>query len=38
MIVEVVIAIYAIANQPEKKLRDFNGIRTQGICVSAPKL
>ena len=38
MIVAVVIAIKAIANKPEKKFRDFRGIRTHGLCVSAAVL
>ena len=37
-IVAVVIAIKAIANKPEKKLRDFKGIRTHGLSVSVAVL
>ena len=32
------VVIYAIANKLEKKCRDFNGIRTHGLCVSAAML
>ena len=38
MIVAVVIAIEAIANNLKKKFCDFNGIRTQSLCVSAAVL
>ena len=38
MIVAVVIAIKAIANKPEKKFRDFKGIRTHRLWVSAAVL
>ena len=39
MTVAVVIAIKAIANKPEKKkIRDFKGIRTHGLYVSAAVL
>ena len=38
MIIAVVIAIQAIANNPEKKNRDFNGIRTYGLYDSAAVL
>ena len=37
MIVVMVIALKAIANQP-KKIWAFNGMRTHGLCVSAAVL
>ena len=38
MIVAVVIAIWAIANYPEKIFRGFNTIETHGLYVSAALL
>ena len=38
MIKAVVIAIFAIANKPVKNRQGFNGIRTDGLCVSAAVL
>ena len=38
MIAAVVIAIQAIANEPEENIRDFNRIRTHGLRVSATNL
>ena len=34
MTMGVVIAIFAIANEPVKNLQGFNGIRTHGLCVA----
>ena len=38
MIITVAFAIEAIAIKPEKCFRGFNGIGTQGLCVSAAVL
>ena len=35
VVAAVVVAIEAVANLPEKKNRDFNGIGIHGVCTSA---